>query len=104
MKKLFIAQTLILLGGTIFAWSKLIPRLIEFQTIYGTLFHFKDCAIPNPLITACFYGSLAFLAVLIWSARLAWNFNETSAPYLRYFLFFSVIFAGSGVSYAVIDF
>ena len=104
MKKLFIAQTLILLGGTIFAWSKLIPQLIEFQAIYGTLFHFKDCAIPNPLITTCFYGSLAFLAAFIWSARLAWNFNEASARYLRYFLLFCVIFAGSVFSYEVIDY
>src|SRR3990170_4441530 len=104
IKSLFIAQTLILLGGTIFAWSKLIPRLIEFQEIYGTLFHFKDCAIPNALITACFYGSLAFLVPFIWSARLVWIPNEISARYLRYFLLFCVIFAGSVFLYEVVDY
>lgn len=104
IKILFIAQTLTLLGGTVFAWSKLIPQFSNFQTIYGTIFRFEDCAIPNPLITACFYGSLAFLAALIWSAHLTLNPNEKSARYLRYFLLFCVIFAGSVFSYEVIDY
>lgn len=103
-KNLFIAQTLILLGGAVFAWSKLIAQFSNFQAIYGTIFRFEDCAIPNPLITACFYGSLAFLVALIWSASLIWNPSAKSARYLRYFLLFCVIFAGSVFLYEVVDY
>lgn len=98
-KNLLLLQSVILVGGTIFAWSKLLPQFSNFQAIYGTIFHFKDCVIPNPLVTACFYGSMAFIFATVWSFFIWNNPSYLRERYLRNFLLFCVVFAGSVVSY-----
>lgn len=98
-KKLLILQSLILLGGTVFAWSKLIPQLRDFLALYGTFFRFSDCVIPNPFLTACFYGSAAFLVALFWSLAVYQHPSYASERRLRNFLLFGVVFAASVVSY-----
>src|SRR3989344_6945343 len=65
-KELLGVQTLALFGGTVFAWSKLIQQFENFYSLYGTFFRFSDVSIPNPLTTACFYGSVAFLFLLFF--------------------------------------
>src|ERR1035437_6276109 len=40
VKKMLVVQSVILLFGTLFAWSKLIPQFANFNAIYGTLFRF----------------------------------------------------------------
>jgi len=97
-------QTLILFCGTLFAWSKLIPQIQNFQSIYGTVFKFRDCVVPNPFITACFFGSVAFVVVLVWSSRVLQNPTYNSERILRNFLLFCVIFAGSVLLYEIVDF
>lgn len=104
IKKSLILQSVLLVGGTVFAWSKLIPQFSEFIAIYGTAFRFRDCAIPNPLTTACFYGSVAFVVALIWSLKLLRKPDYTSERYLRNFLLFGVCFAASVVSYEFADY
>jgi hypothetical protein len=104
MKKLLGIQSLILLCGTIFAWSKLIPQFSNFQSLYGTLFRFSGCAIPNPLLTACLYGSTAFLIALFWSCSLYRKQKYVSERRLRNFLLFCVIFAASVVLYEAADY
>lgn len=86
----------ILFAGTLFAWSKLIPQLTNFYTLYGTFFRMSD-KVPNPLLTACLYGSAAFLGALYWSFRVYRHPTGTSERYLRNFLVFCVAFAGSVV-------
>jgi hypothetical protein len=85
-----------LLAGTLFAWLKSIPQLTNFYTLYGTFFRMSD-TVPNPLLTACLYGSTAFLVALYWSFRVYRNPSATSERYLRNFLVFCVAFAGSVV-------
>lgn len=85
-----------LLAGTLFAWSKLIPQLTNFYTLYGTFFR-SNVAVPNPLLTACLYGSTAFLVALYWSFRVYRHPSATSERYLRNFLVFCTAFAGSVV-------
>ena len=97
MKKLLGAQTLILLAGTLFAWSRLIPQLRNFRSEYGTLLRFTDCVIPNPLKTACFFGSLAFLVALIWSLALLNTPGSVGERRLFWFLVACVLFAASVV-------
>ena len=104
IQHLFIVQAMILLWGTFFAWSKLIPQMRDFQGLYGTLFYFTDCAIPNPLTTACFYGSVAFMVACIWALWMLQGPSETSARRLRAFLVFCVVFAGSVVLYEAADY
>ena len=104
MKKLLLAQTLTVLGGAILAWSNLIPQLRNFLSLYGTLFKFSGCAVPNPLATACFYGSTAFLVALFWSVRVYQRPTYASQRWLRNFLLFGVVFAASVVAYEALTF
>ena len=87
-EKLLLVQTLVLFGGSAFAWSKLIPQFVSFS--------------PNPFLTACLYGSTAFLAVLFWSVRVYQKPSYQSERYLRNFLLFCVVFAASVVSYEAV--
>lgn len=96
-KKLLLVQCLVLFGGTVFAWSKLLPQLINFYALYGTFLRVSDCVVPNPLVTACLYGSLAFLVALFWSVRVYLDPSQVSERRLRNFLLFCVAFAGSVV-------
>lgn len=96
-KHLLGLQSIILFCGTIFAWSKLIPQFIAFYATYGTFLRFSDCVVPNPFMTACLYGSLAFVVALYWSVRLYLAPSATSERWLRNFLVFCVAFAGSVV-------
>jgi hypothetical protein len=104
IKKLLLGQTVILLAGTLFAWSKLLDQISTFQFRYGTLFRFEDCAIPNPFTTPCLYGSIAFLVALFWSYYLYLKPNARQEKYLRNFLIFSVAFAGSVITYEFIEY
>jgi|SRR3989344_3731983 len=103
-RHLFIIQTAILLGGTIFAWSQTLPQFGNFYTAYGTFFRFEDCVIPNPLATACFYGSIAFVVALLWSFRIMQNPDFARERRLKNFLILCVLFAGSVFLYEVIDY
>lgn len=103
-KNLLLLQSVILVGGTVFAWSKLLPQFSNFQSIYGTIFRFRDCVIPNPLATACFYGSTAFIFVTVFSFFIWYKPDRLHERYLRNLLLFCVLFAGSVVSYEFADY
>src|SRR3989338_755876 len=92
-KKLHYLQSIILAGGVFFSWFALSNQFAIFWHEYGTFFRFSDCVIPNPLITPCFYGSLAFLGAFVWSLLLIGKHNEASQKWLRNFLLFGVFFA-----------
>ena len=104
LKNIRIIKTVVLLCGTLFAWSKLLDQISIFQIEYGTLFRFHDCSIPNPFTTPCLYGSLAFLVAFAWSYYLVLKPNMQQEKYLRNFLIFCVVFAGSVVSYEIIEY
>jgi len=71
MKKIIIAQFIILLCGTLFAWGNFIWELINFLNA-------KPCTIGcvistapvNPIYAPCFFGALFFTAAFILSAIL----------------------------------
>lgn len=98
MKKLLYIQTGILLAGTLFTWSKLIPQVISYFELYGTFFKIGGLQ-PNPFLTACLYGSLAMLASFVLSVLLLRNFDPKRQKYLLYLLWFGVAFALAIVSY-----
>lgn len=101
-KDLLLIQFLTLLGGTVFAWSNLIPQLSNFLATYGTFLRFSDTSIPNPLLTACLYGSSAFIVALFWALALYQNPSYRSERSLRNFLVFAIVFAASVVSYEAV--
>ncbi len=97
-KSWLLFQSFILLCGTVFAWTNAVVQIQNFYGLYGTFLKFKDCVVPNPLTTACLYGSVAFLVAFIWSIRMLQNPSGRGQRYLRNFLIFCVLFAGSVVT------
>ena len=98
-RKLLIIQALVLFGGTVFAWSNFLPQISRFQSLYGTIFKFTGCTVPNPFLTACFLGSFAFLVALLWSFSIYQSPNPVRERHLRNFLLLCVIFATSVIAY-----
>ncbi len=82
-----------LFSGVLVSWTTTLAAFMNFYRLEGTLFKIKDCIIPNPVTTPCFWGALAFMGALIWSLYLLKNNNEKSDRYLFYFLIGCVIFA-----------
>lgn len=67
LKKLLWLQSIILLAGTAFAYYTVYSDFQLFNFYEGTIFKLKDCVVPNPVLTPCFYGAFAFLVAFIWS-------------------------------------
>jgi len=71
MRKIIIAQFIILLAGTLFAWS-------NFTWEFVNWLNNKSCATgcvaytatANPFFTACFYGAIFFTTAFVLSAIL----------------------------------
>lgn len=100
MKKFLIWQSLLILGGTIFSWYNVTKNFVHFYNLEGTIFKIKDCAIPNPVTEACFYGAVGFLIALVWSI-IVYRKQEVakkSQHYLWWFLSAGTIFAWYNVS------
>jgi hypothetical protein len=69
-KSYLAASIAVLIAGALFAWTQVVTGFIGFYEYSGTLFKIKDCAIPNPVATPCFYGAIGFLAALGWAITL----------------------------------
>jgi hypothetical protein len=104
MKKLQYLLILCIGGGVVIAWYTVIKQFIFFFNIYGDLFRFKDCAFPNPIITPCFWGAVAFIFAFVWSLRLVRSPSLRSARGLRGLLVFGSVFAFSVLVYEGLQF
>lgn len=78
----------ILLAGAIFAWYTVYIDFARHAEFGYSWLQFKDCVVPNPLATPCFYGAIAFVIALteaiyifrfkidelkrLWHLRLTW--------------------------------
>ncbi len=96
MKKLVLSlQSASLLGGTVFAWYTIYYDYLRFFNYGGEIFKFKECVMPNPLSTSCFYGGVMFAVAFIWSVWILFSKNILirSERYLRNLLSFGVVFA-----------
>lgn len=90
--KLFLIFSLF--AGTVFAYFSVFREYIEFYGMYQTIFRIKNCAIPNPITTPCFYGAFAFLVSLIYSIRIHRHTSENYARHLKYLIY---ILIGSNI-------
>lgn len=89
---------ILLVLGVYVSWSTTLNQFIKFYQLEGTVFKVKDCAMPNPITTPCFWGALAFMGSLIWSIKvffLGVKDKVKNIKYMRLFLLGSVIFAWS---------
>lgn len=80
----------ILFAGTVFAFTVIIDEFVTFYNLYGTIFRIKDCVIPNPATTACFYGAFAFLAATIYSLKIVFFQGAKQKLHSKYLLFFLI--------------
>lgn len=67
IKKLYVTQVLVLLGGVLFSWYTVYADFVRFYNTEGTILKIKDCVYPNPITTPCFYGAIVFLIALGWA-------------------------------------
>jgi len=69
MKKIITIQFIVLLAGTLFAWTNFVIELVDWL-------HKRACStgcvvgLVNPFLTPCFYGAIVFAAAFILSAIL----------------------------------
>lgn len=62
-------QVAVLAAGALFAWSIVATDLYRFTLTGGDLTQFADTALPNPLLTTCFYGAIGLTVALRWALR-----------------------------------
>lgn len=67
MKKLITAQFIILLAGTLFAWTNFGIELFDWMNKRACT---TGCAVGlvNPFLTPCFYGAAVFALAFVLSA------------------------------------
>ena len=104
LKSLLRLQALVIAGGVLFSWGALMGQFGRFYDMYGTFFRFRECVIPNPMATPCFYGAMAFLASFVWATFLVINFRAGSQKWLSRLLLFGVVFALSVLSYEFLQY
>ncbi len=103
MGNLLKSQVAVFLSGTIFAYYTVYQDFRRFYFYEGTIFKLKNCTIPNPVTTACFYGSFAFLMGLIISLIILKNFRVKKSiiklqKYLLFLTEFAFVFAWTNFS------
>lgn len=67
VKVLLITQLIVSICGTIFAFTSVYFDYQRFYLVEGSYTKIKDCVIPNPVTTPCFWGAFGFLAAAIWA-------------------------------------
>jgi hypothetical protein len=92
MKYLPKVLVLTLLAGVIFAFATLYGEFRYFYDLEGTIWKFQDCATTNPFLTPCFFGAIAFVIALVWSAVNAFRF--TGEKQTRHYKYLSFLLAG----------
>jgi len=106
-RQLLTVQVIVILAGTIFAWYTVIGDFIRYYNIETSIFKFNDCLAPNPLMTACFYGALAFLTAFIWSIailRMPQEKQKMHQKRLIILLVAGTIFAWSNFTFELVKF
>ena len=79
--------------GVCVSWYATITNFIAFYNIEGTIFKIKDCVLPNPIVTPCFWGAVAFIVTLYFSYKLLKKHNPKHEKYLHKRLFLRLLFA-----------
>jgi len=67
MKKIILAQFIVLLGGTLFAWFNFATELIDW-TAKRVCTTGCTAGLVNPFMAPCFYGAIFFTIAFVLSA------------------------------------
>jgi hypothetical protein len=108
MKYLPQVLVLVLLAGVIFAFVTLVGEFRYFYDLEGTIWKFTDCATTNPFLTPCFFGAIAFVIALVWSALNAFKLNGEKQiqqyKYLSFLLAGGTLFAWGNFAITVVKY
>jgi hypothetical protein len=99
-----IALPLVLAGGTLFSWYNTALLFKAFYVYYPSVLTIGYTLVPNPLLTPCFYGAVAFAGALVWALVLALKPHEASSLWLKRFLVFGVCFASAVLVYEALEY
>jgi len=104
LRKWYLVQTIVILAGTVFAWYTVVTDFLRFYHYEGTLFKVRDCVVPNPVVTPCFYGALAFILALALSIQvLRKEENRTTIQrYLTWLLGAGTLFAAGNFTLTMV--
>ncbi len=83
MKKIIIVQFIILLGGTIFAWSNFGIELNDWLNERACSVGCSAVFSTNPFLTPCFYGAVFFLVAFVLSAFILRIFNKDFSKFVK---------------------
>ena len=93
-------QVAVLAAGALFAWSIVATDLYRFTLTGGDLTQFRGTALPNPLLTACFYGALVLTVALRWAIRLQRRRDAVGGEYhLAWLLLAGTLFTLGSLAY-----
>ncbi len=108
MRSWYRLQLAAITAGMLFAWYTVITDFMRFYDFHGTLFKIRDCIIPNPVTTPCFWGALGFVLAFIWALhRLRKQDQQGSRPrqgFLALYLLGGTIFGWSNVGILIARF
>lgn len=99
-----IALPLVLAGGTLFSWYNTALLFKAFYVYYPSVLTIGYTLVPNPLLTPCFYGAVAFAGALVWALVLALKPHEASSLWLKRFIVFGVCFASAVLVYEALEY
>jgi hypothetical protein len=90
----------VLAAGALFAWSIVATDLYQFTLTGGDLTQFGGTALPNPLVTACFYGAIGLTVALRWAIRLEPHGGDARGErHLAWLLLAGTVFALGNLGY-----
>jgi ABC-type transport system involved in cytochrome c biogenesis permease subunit len=76
-------QSTALIAGTYIGWSTIFKEINKYCEItgdgYSSLLTFSGTITKNPLLTPCFWGSIAFVIALVWSLMIVLEKDKVRA-------------------------
>lgn len=92
-RTLYVLLAAILGGGVLVSWHSVLSQTLTFLSYYDSLFHVRNCVVPNPLLTPCLYGAIALCIGFVWALSLALSNNPNGSRWLVRLLMFGSVFA-----------
>ena len=97
---LWLLLSVFLAAGTLFAWWNV---FIKFQLFFDagySITQFRNCSVPNPLGTACFYGAICFALAFVLSVMIVKDTaKEQLKKILHWILIAGTLFAWSNFAW-----
>lgn len=101
-KSLLVWQNYLMTFGTVFAGYNLTVLVLRYADAGGSWLALKaPGGLIHPLATPCFYGFVAFLIALVWTARLRSDFGKASQAKLVWLLAAATVFAWGNYGYTL---